>query len=169
MSDPSSPPIQSEREAILRELIATFEQRSSSTTADLFQTASKDLGATKRLVYGGGSALIFLLSTAGGWVMDAVEKMQAQTVVIEQQSKRMANIETRLTLMAEQHRQIGHRLVGNEMLIVDGMTWVADKIDAGKKSRDESIPRSIGAARRRIDDSGATTARVFELDTLAHE
>lgn len=167
MTDPAQSPTVSEREAALRELICSFEQRSSSNTADLFQTASKDLGATKKLFYGGGSALVFILSTAGGWVMDAIEKMQKQTEVIELQSKKLEELDTKLKVVAERQNSLGRRAVANEVLIVDGIQWIADKVDAGKRSAREERPRSVSAAKRRIDDAGADPGHLFKLDSLA--
>jgi len=159
----------SDREAVFRELVATLEQRTSSATTDLFQTASKDLGNTKRIFYGGGSALVIILSTIGGWAMDTIEKMQRQAALIEAQSRKIDDLDTRVRLMVGRQRDIARRVLGNEVLIVDGLQWVADKIDAGRQSSGVGRPRSVNAAKTRIDDTGVGVGRLFELDGLEHE
>ncbi len=155
------------REAALRELISTFEQRSSGATVDLFETAKKDLSGTKRLVYGGGTAFAALFSTIVGWSMDFVEQSQKQADTIEMQSKNIEDLQTQLRLMSARQEALARRMVANEILVVDGLQWIADKVDAGKRSSREQPPRSIKAARRRIDDAGAGDRGLFQLDGLA--
>lgn len=150
------------REAALRELISTFEQRSSGTTVDLFETARKDLSGTKRLVYGGGTAFAALFSTIVGWSMDFVEQAQKQADTIETQSKNIEDLQTQLRLMSAKQETLGRRIVGNEILIVDGLQWIADKVDAGKRSSREKAPRTFQAAKKRLEDLGSS--RLFSLE-----
>ena len=157
----------SDREAVLRELIATFEQRSSSSTADLFRTANRDLSATKKLFYGGSSVIVLIMSTVGGWVMDAIEKQHKLVDVIEAQSQKISDLETLSKDDAKRQNKIARRVVANEVLIVDGLEWIAAKIDAKSKSQDEKRPRSLKAAKRRIDDAGAGMGQLFRLDSLS--
>ncbi len=164
MSAPPLPP--GAREAALRELITTFEQRSSGTTVDLFETAKKDLSGTKRLVYGGGTAFAALFSTIVGWSMDFVEQAQKQAETIETQSKNIEDLKTQLRLMSAKQETLGRRLVSNEVLVVDGIQWLADKIDAGKRSSRKQAPRSITAAQRRIEDAGSGSGRLFLTNGL---
>lgn len=152
------------REAALRELITSFEQRSSGATVDLFETAKKDLSGTKRLVYGGGTAFAALFSTIVGWSMDFVEQFQKQAATIEAQSMKLEELQTKLRLIGARQETIGRRLVSNEVLVVDGLQWIADKVDAGKRSPKKKPPRSITAAKRRIDDAGSSS--LFQLDGL---
>lgn len=164
---PAPPMTPDAREAALRELISTFEQRSSGTTVDLFETAKKDLSGTKRLVYGGGTAFAALFSTIVGWSMDFVEQSQKQADTIEAQSKNIEDLKTQLRLMSARQEALGRRIVGNEILVVDGIQWIADKIDLGKRSSKKKAPRSISAAQRRIEDAGTSSGRLFKLDGLA--
>ena len=168
MVEPSQLALAPDREAVLRELIGTFEQRSSSSTADLFQVANKDLSATKKLFYGGGSVIVLIMSTVGGWVMDAIEKQQKLVDVIEAQSRQLDELVTRSKLDAARQQQIARRVVANEVLIVDGIEWVAGKIDAKGRSRSKQKPRSLKAAKRRIDDAGAGMGQLFRLDSLSN-
>ncbi len=162
----SAPPLPPEaREAALRELISTFEQRSSGTTVDLFETAKKDLSGTKRLVYGGGTAFAALFSTIVGWSMDFVEQAQKQADTIEAQSKNIEDLKTQLRLMSAKQEALGRRLVGNEILVVDGIQWLADKVDAGRRSPREKAPRSFVAAKKRLEDVGS--GRLFQIDRFA--
>lgn len=161
----SAPQLPSDaREAAIRELISTFEQRSSGATVDLFETAKKDLSGTKRLVYGGGTAFAALFSTIVGWSMDFVEQAQKQATTIETQSKNIEDLQTQLRLMSARQETLGRRLVGNEILVVDGIQWIADKVDAGRRSAKEQAPRSFAAAKLRLDDVGA--GRLFQIDGL---
>ncbi len=155
------------REAALRELISTFEQRSSGTTVDLFETAKKDLSGTKRLVYGGGTAFAALFSTIVGWSMDFVEQAQKQADTIEAQATNIKDLQTQLRLISARQETLGRRIVSNEVLVVDGIQWIADKVDLGKRSGRKKAPRSITAARRRIEDAGTATGRLFKLDGLS--
>ena len=163
----SEPKLSNEaREAALRELITSFEQRSSGTTVELFETAKKDLSGTKRLVYGGGTAFAALFSTIVGWSMDFVEQSQKQAETIEKQSKQIEDLQTQLRLVYARQEALAGRMVDNEILVVDGMIWLADKIDAGKHSSRKKAPRSIKAAQRRIEDAGSGR-RLFQPDGLA--
>lgn len=168
MVEPSQTTQASDREAALRELIQTFETRSSSSTADLFQAANRDLSATKKVFYGGGGVIVFVMSTVGGWVMDAMEKQQKQADTIEAQTKSIDELKVQIRLGIEQQRQLARRVVANEVLIVDGIGWVADKIDAGRRSAKIKRPRSVNAAKRRIDDTGTGLGTLFKLDSLGH-
>lgn len=154
------------REVALRDLITTFEQRSSGNTQDLFETAKKDLSGTKRLVYGGGTAFAALFSTIVGWSMDFVEQTQKQAETIQAQSKHIKDLKVQLRVMSARQETLARRLVANEILIVDGVQWIADKVDLGRRSAKKEAPRSITAAQRRIDDAGSGSGQLFQLDGL---
>jgi hypothetical protein len=162
-----APPLNPDaREAALRELIATFEQRSSGATIDLFETAKKDLSGTKKLIYGSGTAFAALFSTIVGWSMDFVEQSHKQAETIQAQAKNIEDLQTQVRLMSARQETLARRLVSNEVLIVDGVQWVADKIDLGRRSSKKEAPRSIAAAQRRIDDAGSGSGQLFQLDGL---
>ena len=159
---PALPQSPDAREVVLRELISTFEQRTSGTTVDLFETAKRDLSGTKRLVYGGGTAFAALFSTIVGWSMDFVEQAQKQAETIETQSRNIEDLQIQLQLMSAKQNILGRRIVGNEILIVDGTQWLADKIDARRYSAQKKAPRTFTTAKKRLDDLGSS--RLFSLN-----
>lgn len=150
MSEPSKPPDQ--REVAVRELIASFEQRSSSSANDLFEVAKKDLSGTKRLVYGGGFSLAAILSTVGGWSMDFLEKQKKQADDIAAISRTISDLDVRMKLLGGQQRQIVGHILGAELLVIDGIGWVGTRLDICRKAKTVKKPGSLADARRRISE-----------------